>query len=199
VHAAHGYLLSAFLSPYTNRRVDEWGGTLENRSRVLLEVVRSIKERAGADFPVIVKLNSSDFLSGGLAIEDSAAAASMLEAAGIDGIEVSGGMSEAGRGSVWPGRRSEEEEGYFVANAATIKAAVRVPVFGLGGLRTFSVMERIIREGKADLISLGRPLIREPDLVRRFHSGEVDRSECISCNKCFNPRGIACAELRKPG
>jgi 2,4-dienoyl-CoA reductase-like NADH-dependent reductase (Old Yellow Enzyme family) len=199
VHAAHGYLLSAFLSPYTNRREDEWGGTIENRSRVIIEIVRGIKERAGAEFPVIVKLNSSDFLAGGLTIEDSIAAATMLEAAGIDGIEVSGGMSEAGRGSVWPGVRAEEEEGYFVVNAALIKAAVRVPVFGLGGLRTFSVMERIVREGKADLISLSRPLIREPFLVRRFRSGEVRRSECISCNKCFNPRGIACAELRKAG
>ncbi len=199
VHAAHGYLLSAFLSPYTNRREDEWGGTIENRSRVIIEIVRGIKERAGGEFPVIVKLNSSDFLAGGLTSEDSIAAATMLEAAGINGIEVSGGMSEAGRGSVWPGRRAEEEEGYFVVNAALIKAAVRVPVFGLGGLRTFSVMERIIREGKADLISLSRPLIREPFLVRRFHSGEVRRSECISCNKCFNPRGITCAELRKAG
>jgi 2,4-dienoyl-CoA reductase-like NADH-dependent reductase (Old Yellow Enzyme family) len=166
---------------------------------VIVEIVRGIKEKAGEDFPVILKLNSSDFLAGGLTIEDSIAAARKLEEAGADGIEVSGGMSEAGKGSVWPGLRAEEEEGYFVVNAALIKAAVRVPVFGLGGLRTFSVMERIIREGKADLISLSRPLIREPSLIRRFHSGEVSRSECTSCNKCFNPRGIACAELRKAG
>jgi len=199
VHAAHGYLLSAFLSPHTNRREDEWGGTIENRSRVIVEIVRGIKERTGGEFPLIVKLNSSDFLAGGLTIEDSIASAAILEAAGVDGIEVSGGMSEAGKGSVWPGLRAEDLEGYFVPHAARIKAAVRVPVFGLGGLRTFSAMERIIREGQADLISFSRPLIRDPFLVRRFRAGEVRRSECISCNKCFNPRGITCAEIKKGG
>jgi len=199
VHAAHGYLLSAFLSPYTNRREDEWGGTIENRSRVIVEIVHGIKERTGGEFPLIVKLNSSDFLAGGLTIQDSIAAAVILEAAGIDGIEVSGGMSEAGKGSIWPGLRPEDQEGYFVPNAALVKAAVRVPVFGLGGLRTFSIMERAIRDGQADFISFSRPLIRDPFLVRRFHTGEVRRSECISCNKCFNPRGIACAELKKAG
>jgi 2,4-dienoyl-CoA reductase-like NADH-dependent reductase (Old Yellow Enzyme family) len=199
VHAAHGYLLSAFLSPHTNRREDKWGGTLENRTRMIVEIVRGIKKRAGAEFPVIIKLNSSDFLPGGLTIDDSVAAAQRLEQAGADGIEVSGGMTEAGKGSVWPGLRPEREEGYFVPNAAIIKAAVKVPVFGLGGLRSFSMMERLVGEGKVDLISLSRPLVRDPFLIRRFHSGEIRRSECISCNKCFNPRGISCAELKKRG
>ncbi len=197
LHAAHGYLLSSFLSPHTNRRKDKWGGPVENRSRVLVEVLRGVKAACGRDFPVIAKLNSTDFLEGGLALEDAVLVARMIEAEGIDGIEVSGGMAEAGRGSVWPGLRSEGEEGYFAANAAAVKAAVHVPVFALGGIRALAVAERIVREGRADLVSLSRPLIRDPFLVKHFREGLTSKSECISCNKCFNPRGIRCAELGK--
>jgi 2,4-dienoyl-CoA reductase-like NADH-dependent reductase (Old Yellow Enzyme family) len=197
LHAAHGYLLSSFLSPHTNRRADEWGGPLENRARVVLEILRGVKAACGRDYPVIVKLNSTDFLEGGLTLEDAVRTARMLEADGIDAIEVSGGMAEAGRGSVWAGLRSEADEGYFVDNAARIKAAVRVPVFGLGGIRTLAAAERIVEEGRADLISMSRPLIRDPFLIKHFHEGAAARSACISCNKCFNPRGISCAELKK--
>jgi len=197
VHAAHGYLLSSYLSPHTNRRADEWGGPVENRARVLVEILRGVKSACGRDFPVIVKLNSTDFLEGGLCLEDAVRVARMIEAEGIDGIEVSGGMAEAGRGSVWPGLRREDEEGYFAANAAAMKSAVRVPVFALGGIRTLAVAERIVRENRADLVSLSRPLIRDPFLVKHFREGLTFKSECISCNKCFNPRGIRCAELGK--
>jgi 2,4-dienoyl-CoA reductase-like NADH-dependent reductase (Old Yellow Enzyme family) len=196
LHAAHGYLISSFLSPHTNRRSDEWGGPVENRARVLLETLRGVKAACGAAFPVIVKLNSTDFLESGLTVEDAVRIARLLEAEGIDGIEVSGGMAEAGRGSVWAGLRSEAEEGYFVDNAARIKTAVHVPVFGLGGIRTLAVAERIVAEGRADLVSLSRPLIRDPFLVKHFREGLAAGSECISCNKCFNPRGIRCADLK---
>lgn len=199
LHAAHGYLLSSFLSPHTNRRADEWGGPLENRARVLIEILRGVKGACGRDFPVIVKLNSTDFLEGGLVLDDAVRIALRLEAEGIDGIEVSGGMAEAGRGSVWAGLRSEDDEGYFVENAARIKQAVRVPVSGLGGIRTLAAAERIVREGRADLVSLSRPLIRDPFLVKHFREGLAAKSECISCNTCFNPRGIRCAELAKKG
>jgi 2,4-dienoyl-CoA reductase-like NADH-dependent reductase (Old Yellow Enzyme family) len=198
LHAAHGYLISSFLSPHTNRRTDGWGGPVENRARVLLETLRAVKDSCGRDFPVIVKLNSTDFLPGGLTVEDAVLIAGMLEEAGIDGIEVSGGMAEAGKGSIWPGLRSEEDEGYFVETAAWIKKAVgSVPVFGLGGIRTLAVAERMIADGRVDLISLSRPFIRDPALVKRFHEGTAARSECISCNKCHSLRGIRCAELAK--
>jgi 2,4-dienoyl-CoA reductase-like NADH-dependent reductase (Old Yellow Enzyme family) len=197
LHAAHGYLLSSFLSPHTNRRSDEWGGSLENRARALLEVLRGVKTACGRDFPVMVKLNSTDFLDGGLSPDEAVRVAVMLEADGIDAIEVSGGMAEAGRGSVWPGLRGEDEEGYFVENAARIKKAVRVPVGGLGGIRTLAVAERIVRDGLVDMVSLSRPLIRDPFLVKHFREGLTSKSECISCNKCFNPRGIRCGDLKK--
>ncbi len=195
LHVAHGYLLSSFISPHTNRRPDEWGGSITNRGRVLVEIVRGTKDLLGPEFSLIVKLNSTDFLPTGLTIEESIQVAKILESAGIDAIEVSGGMAEAGKGSIWPGLRREDEEGYFVDQAARIKEAVKIPVFGLGGIRNFSVMDKIVREGRADLISMSRPFIREPFLVRKLRREEIQKSECISCVKCLNPRGIRCAEL----
>ena len=196
VHAAHGYLLSSFLSPHTNRREDEWGGSTFGRSRITVEIIRRIKALLGDSFPVIIKLNSTDFLPTGLQVEESMEIARILVEAGLDGIEVSGGISEAGRGSMWKGERSEEDEGYFVENAAKIKSAVPVPVFGLGGIRSFRVMENFVESGRVDLISLSRPLIREPGLIHKFRTGRIGKSACISCNRCFNPRGIKCAEIK---
>jgi 2,4-dienoyl-CoA reductase-like NADH-dependent reductase (Old Yellow Enzyme family) len=194
LHAAHGYLLSSFLSPHTNRRADEWGGSLANRTRVAVEILRGLKVGAGRDFPVMAKLNTTDFLSGGLTLDDAVTAARILEAEGLDGIEVSGGMAESGKGSVWTGIRAEADEGYFVENAAAVKRAVHIPVSGLGGIRTLAAAERFVAEGRVDLISMSRPFIRDPLLVRRFREGTIDRSDCISCNKCFNLRGICCAQ-----
>ena len=195
VHAAHGYLLGSFLSPHTNRRTDAWGGPIQNRARIVSEIIRGIKAAAGADFPVAIKLNSSDLMPGGLDIEAAVEAARRFVSDGLDAVEVSGGTSESGRGSMWPGVRPEEEEGYFVDAASRVKGAVKIPVFGLGGLRTFREMEKVVREGRADLVSMSRPFIREPGLVRLFREGKIKKSECLSCNKCFNPRGIACGDL----
>ena len=196
LHAAHGYLLSSFISPHTNRRQDDWGGDAGRRGRIVVEILRGVKDACGPSFPVIIKLNSTDLLPTGLTLAESVALAVRLEREGLDAVETSGGMNEAGRGSVWPGLRAEDEEGYFVANAAEVKRAVRIPVFGLGGFRTFRVMEEAVSSGRVDLISVSRPLIRDPDLVREFRTGETDKSACMSCNKCFNPRGIRCAQVR---
>jgi 2,4-dienoyl-CoA reductase-like NADH-dependent reductase (Old Yellow Enzyme family) len=195
LHVAHGYLLSSFISPYTNRRKDNYGGVLSNRIRIVVEILRGIKKLLGEKFPVIVKLNSTDFLPQGLQIKESIEMARILEDEGLDGIEVSGGMSEAGKASIWEGPFTEEEEGYFVDSASKIKAAVTVPIFALGGLRSFSVMEKIIEQGKADFISMSRPFIREPSLVKQFRSEKAESAACISCNKCFNTRGIKCGDL----
>lgn len=197
VHAAHGYLLASFLSPHTNRRLDEWGGSTENRSRFLTEVISGVKAACGRDFPVAVKLNSTDLLrEGGLKAEEAVIIAGLAEKSGVDAIEVSGGMAEAGRGSVWPGRRLESEEGYFVRNAALIKHSVGVPVIGLGGIRTLRVAQEMVERGLVDLVAMSRPFIRDPLLVQHFQKGLTAASDCISCNKCFNPRGIRCARER---
>jgi len=197
LHAAHGYLLSSFISPHTNRRQDDWGGDAERRGRIVVEILRGVKADCGPSFPVIVKLNTTDFLPAGLTLAESVDLAVRLEREGLDAVEASGGMNEAGRGSVWRGVRAEDEEGYFVENAAAVKRAVRIPVFGLGGFRTLRVMEEAVASGRVDLVSLSRPLIRDPDLVRKFRTGELAKSACLSCNKCFNPRGIRCAEVQK--
>lgn len=194
IHAAHGYLLSSFLSPHTNRRTDTWGGSPGNRARVIVEILRGIKDEAGGNFPVMAKLNTTDFLAGGLSLAEAVAAARTLEAEGLDAVEVSGGMAESGKGSVWAGVRSEADEGYFVENAAAVKRAVRIPVSGLGGIRTLAAAERFVAGGRVDLVSLCRPFIRDPFLVRKFREGTIRRSDCISCNKCFNLRGIRCAQ-----
>jgi len=197
VHAAHGYLVSSFLSPHTNRRVDEWGGSTENRSRFLIEVISGIKAACGRDFPVAVKLNSTDLLrQGGLEVEEAVVVAGLAEKAGVDAIEVSGGMAEAGRGSVWPGRRPESEEGYYVANAALIKRSVGVPVIGLGGIRTLRAAQEMVERGLVDMVAMCRPFIRDPHLVKSFKEDITAASDCASCNKCLNPRGIRCAGPR---
>ncbi len=197
LHLAHGYLLSSFLSPYTNRRRDAWGGPLENRLRIATEIIAGIRDLVGSGYPLTVKLNTTDLLPSGLEIEEAIQAAVLLEKAGVHAIEVSGGMSEAGKTSIWKGPFKKHEEGYFVENAARVKSVVSIPVMGLGGFRSFEIMERAVREGKADLISLSRPLIREPDLVLRYRTGLARKSECISCNRCFNPRGIDCGDLKR--
>ncbi len=196
LHVAHGYLLSSFISPYTNKRSDMYGGSLPNRARIVLKIVRGIKKSLGEQFPLIVKMNATDSLPGGQTVEDSIQLGILLENAGIHGIEVSGGMSESGEGSIWKGLRSERNEGYFVEYAEKLKKAVRIPVIGLGGIRTFSNMENIILEDRADMISMSRPFIRQPFLVREFRLGRFFKSACISCNKCFNPRGISCGDLK---
>lgn len=197
LHCAHGYLLSSFLSPYTNRRQDQWGGSLENRARIILEILKGIKKQVGDDFPLIAKLNSNDYLPHGFEIEEAIRVAQMLEEGGLAALEVSGGSAESGKGSMWPGVRPEEEQGYFVPAASLIKRSLKIPVIGLGGLRSLRVMEKLVANGQVDMISMSRPFIREPDLIARFERGEASTSECISCNKCFNPRGIVCAETRK--
>ncbi|MCJ7581265.1 MAG: NADH:flavin oxidoreductase, partial [Candidatus Aminicenantes bacterium] len=127
LHVAHGYLLSSFISPFTNKRTDEYGGSLPNRARIILNTLRGIKETVGTQFPLIVKMNATDSLPGGLTVEESIQLGSILEKSGVAAIEVSGGMAESGEGSVWNGLRTEQDEGYFVDYAAKIKKAVRIP------------------------------------------------------------------------
>ncbi len=199
VHAAHGYLLSQFLSPYFNKREDAFGGSVENRARIVVEIVRRIKSTIGNDFPVLIKMNSDDFIDGGLTVEEMLQIARLLEAAGIDAIELSGGTIDAASqfSAVRQGRLpSEEQEVFYVDAARRYKEVIKVPLILVGGIRSFSVSERLISEQVTDFISLCRPLIREPRLVARWKSGDTAKSECGSCNLCFKPilegKGIYC-------
>jgi len=203
IHAAHGYLLSQFLSPFFNKREDAYGGSTENRARIVREVLQSIRGYSGTDFPVMIKMNSSDFLEGGLDVDGMLATASLLENDGIDAIELSGGTICSGK--YLPIRSckiaSEEDEVYYLDAARMYKKRIRVPLMLVGGIRSLSVAERLVRENLTDYVSLSRPLIREPNLINRWKSGDTRKSECRSDNLCFNAamsgEGIYCVVERK--
>ena len=185
IHGAHGYLLSEFLTPFFNRRQDQYGGSIQNRARIVLEVLRTIRGAVGNDYPVLIKMNCQDFHYNGLSLEDSVQAGIMLAEEGIDAIEISGGNSESGKlGPVRVGIKSEEKEAYFQKEARAFRENVAVPLILVGGNRSFQVAERMMNENVADYISMSRPLIREPDLVKRWRSGDYQRSACVSDNMC---------------
>jgi len=197
LHGAHGYLIGQFLSPLTNRREDEYGGSLSNRARFAVEIVTSIRGAVGREYPVWIKLNGADFLDGGLVLEDSIGAARILGQAGVDAIEVSGGTPGSGERSAARTRiDTVEKEAYHRSFAKAIRERVQVPVGVVGGLRSPSLLEEILRSGDADFVSMARPFIREPGLVRRWISGDSSRAACISCSGCFRSGlqegGICC-------
>ncbi|GAB6182582.1 oxidoreductase [Thermodesulfovibrio hydrogeniphilus] len=186
IHGAHGYLINQFLSPYTNRRNDYWGGDEERRFHFLEEVYQSIRDNVGYDYPVMIKLNACDFIEGGLTVEESLRIAKRLENLGIDAIEVSGGIVESKpeERPVRPKIDSPEKEAYFREYSRKFKENLKVPIMLVGGIRSRSVAEDILQKNDADLISLSRPLIIEPDLPKKWAQGK-ERSDCISCNGCM--------------
>ena len=188
-HAAHGYLLSQFLSPLTNQRDDQWGGCLENRARALLSVVSKARVALGAEFPISVKLNSADFQKGGFDFEESLTVAQWLAEAGVDLLEISGGTYEQPRllnlDGVEPideqtiARSTMAREAYFVDFAKAIREKVSIPIMVTGGLRRRDVMEHVLDSGGADMIGLGRPLCVETDGPSQLLNGadELGRYE----------------------
>jgi 2,4-dienoyl-CoA reductase-like NADH-dependent reductase (Old Yellow Enzyme family) len=202
IHAAHGYLLSEFLSPAFNKRTDEYGGSVENRARALREVLKSIRDAVGDDFPVLVKLNCQDFIKGGLTLRDSLKVGAFLQEGRIDAIELSGGMRLSGNLSQYRLKIiSEEKEAYFRHEAKAFKEKLHVPLILVGGIRTFQLAERLVEDGYADYISMSRPFIREPSLVKRWESGDLRKATCVSDNRCFEPiragEGIYCVVEKK--
>lgn len=202
IHAAHGYLLNQSLSPYFNRRRDAYGGSAAHRARFLMDVYHAVRQAVGKDYPVLVKLNSRDFIENGLVLEESLAVADMLVAAGIDAIELSGGMAASGKLS--PSRagiHTAEKEAYFREEARALKKRMSVPLILVGGLRSLEVAEGLLAEGTADFISMCRPFIREPGLINRWKSGDRRRAACISDNQCFAPgregKGIYCVTAER--
>ena len=187
VHGAHAYLLAQFLSPYANRRKDQWGGSLENRLRLHCEIYRNIRKKVGRDFPVLLKLGVEDGFPGGLTFEEGKKAAQLLAECGYDALEVSSGLRGLGyeKTEFRTKITSLDREAYFRDWCKDIKKAIHVPVMMVGGLRSIALMEEIVRNGEADFVSLSRPLIREPDLITRWKNGFHHRATCISCNRCF--------------
>lgn len=197
LHGAHGYLINQFLSPLTNRREDEYGGSLENRSRFLKEVVLAIKNIIGNDFPLTIKLSGDDCIEGGFNIKEAVEVTKKLESWGILFIEVSGGSAASkDKSTVRLNIDSLEKEGYNCKFSKQIKEQVKIPVGVVGGIRSFELAQNILKNNIADAICLSRPLIREPHLVTRWLKGDTQKARCISCNGCFKPglmgEGIYC-------
>jgi len=189
IHAAHGYLMSQFLSPRSNQRTDEYGGSLGNRARLLIEVFRAVRARVGVDFPVAVKLNSADFQRGGFDFEESLQVAQWLQDEGVDLIEVSGGTYEQPKLLNLEGIEPVDEqkvasstlarEAYFVDFTRAMRKTLTVPLMVTGGLRKRSAMEEVITSGAADMVGLGRPLCVMTDAPKQLLSGleELPRYE----------------------
>ncbi|MCD1592039.1 NADH:flavin oxidoreductase/NADH oxidase family protein [Qipengyuania citrea] len=181
VHGAHGYLVSQFLSPRVNRRTDEYGGSLENRARFLLDIVAAVRAAVGPGFPVSVKLNSADFQKGGFDFSDSLKVVRWLEAGSVDLIEISGGTYEQPKLLGVAGQEAEDEqvvapstaarEAYFVDFAKAMQAEVSVPLMVTGGFRSRAAMEQALTSGAADVIGLGRPLCVDTDAPARLLEG----------------------------
>ena len=209
IHGAHGWLLSEFLSPFFNKRMDAYGGSIENRSRIVLETIHSMRTAVGNQYPVMIKVNSEDLLPGGLSVDDMLRATVMFESAGIDAIELSGGTTW---GSFVLGNwdlsymKTVKTEAYWRDAAMRLKKTVNVPVMLVGGIRSFETAEQLVNEHAADYISLSRPLMREPDLVNRWKSGDIRRAACISENACASPerfaevfsgKGVRCVHVKE--
>ena len=203
IHAAHGYLLSQFLSPFFNKRQDEYGGNIENRARLVLEILKNIRASVGNNFPVLIKINSEDFLDGGLSVDDMLHVAAFLEQAGIDAIELSGGTAYSGKRI--PVRiakiDTEEKEVFYREAAKRYKERISVPLMLVGGIRSHEVAERLVEKGMVDYISMCRPLIREPHLINRWKQGDTGKATCLSDNLCFKPvregKGLYCVAEEK--
>jgi 2,4-dienoyl-CoA reductase-like NADH-dependent reductase (Old Yellow Enzyme family) len=197
LHSAHGYLFSQFLSPWFNRRTDEYGGSIGNRVRIHVETIRAIRRAMGKDYPLLVKINCQDFSDGGLSVAESIQAAGQMVNAGMDAIELSGGLLTGGKLSPSrPNINSAEKEAYFKDAAQAFKKELDVPLILVGGIRSLDVAEELLDAKAADYCSLCRPLIREPDLIKRWQSGDRTRARCLSDNLCFQPgmtgNGIYC-------
>ena len=198
LHGAHGYGINGFLSAAMNQRSDAYGGDIGKRYRFLGEVMEAVRGVVGKDYPLLIKLSGHDYFERGLVAEESLFVARKLADDGIDAIEVSAG-SRASYDGLIPSRpnvRKEEDEAYLAHLAGRFKETVDVPIITVGGIRSPAVISRILSDGQADYVALCRPLIREPGLINRWKSGDLEKSKCISCNGCFETAtegtGVSC-------
>jgi 2,4-dienoyl-CoA reductase-like NADH-dependent reductase (Old Yellow Enzyme family) len=198
IFAAHGFFLSQFLCPRYNDRTDMYGGDIQNRARIILQVLDAVRNAVGPGYPVLIKLNSQDFVENGLNLADAVQVGLMLEERTIDAIELSGGLlnnPNALRNNI----RSEKNEAYFQNEAVGFKEKVKVPLILVGGIRSYNTARHLVEQGVADYISMCRPFICEPDLVKRWQAGNFSKAACISCNNCVEQvktgHGVSCIPL----
>ncbi len=197
LHGAHGYLLSEFLSPYFNCRIDEYGGSLPNRARFLSETVKAVREKVGRDYPVLVKINGSDYVEPGFTKEECVEVCKMLETAGCTAVEISGGASVSKESAATRPGIKLDGQGTYRDEAAAVADAVNIPVISVCGYRDPDFIEQVLNETKITAFSLARPIVREPDLPKRWQEGDRSPGTCLSCNRCFAAEHRGCPVLRK--
>lgn len=185
IHAAHNFFLSRFISPAYNHRSDAYGGSAAGRGKILLDILRGVKD-AAPGLHVTMKINCSDFMPGGLTPAESLEICQLCADAGMDSIEVSG------NGTSVAGIKAGVNEAYFKDFALALADAVSIPIILVGGHRSLESMESVLNEGKIEFLSLSRPLVREPDLPSRWQSGDTAPSKCVSCNMCYQTPGHKC-------
>lgn len=200
IHGGHGYLLSQFLSPLVNKREDEYGGSIENRGRIIFEIYQAMRDQVGKDFPILIKLNCADFAAeGGLTSEESLYIGKRLAELGIDAIEVTGGnenLTHVSKNNLGPARTkvivSKERESYFKDHAEKLAKMINIPVILSGGNRHLDVMDDILNTTKIEYFSMSRPLTSEIDLINIWDSGNFKAPKCVSCNMCYSTPGKRC-------
>lgn len=198
IHAAHGYLLGQWLSPLHNRRMDEYGGSIENRARIILEVFDEIRKRVGKDYAIFIKINCEDFVHGGMEFPDSLYVCQELAKRGIDAIEISGGiLASKELCSFRPNINTPSKEAYFKCYAEQVAKKTGVPIILIGGLRTINVMDQILNNTDISYFAMARPLLTEPYLIKRWLEGDTNPSKCVYCNQCRSPLGNVCI-LNRP-
>ena len=196
--AAHGFFLSQLLCPRYNPRTDEYGGSIENRARALVEVVSAVRGQIKPEYPLLVKINSRDLIEDGLRLEESIQVGRRLEEAGVDALEISGGLLNVPN-LLQDQNTGGEDHPFFQDEARAFKRQLQIPVILVGGIRSFPSARRLLEEGTADFIALCRPFIREPDLLNRWQRGDRQKAACLSCNNCVEQlkqgSGLACRPL----
>jgi 2,4-dienoyl-CoA reductase-like NADH-dependent reductase (Old Yellow Enzyme family)/thioredoxin reductase len=183
IHMAHGYLINQFLSPFSNQRTDDYGGDPDRRMRMAIEVLRTVRNQVGPDLTVLCRISADEYVEGGLRLEDTKEIAKALERNGADALHISACVAASGYLNHPP---YYAEEGVFVHLAQGIKSVVSIPIITVGRIRTPELANQILEKNKADLISMGRALIADPDLPLKALEGRRDEIiPCISCNRCI--------------
>lgn len=190
LNSGHGWLLCNFLSPYTNKRTDEYGGDLQNRTKILIDIYNGITDEVGKDFPIFAKLQTQDFIEGGLKLEEGKEIAKILVDTGYAALEPSGGGGDT---MMTPGKnypslimKSEDEENYFLPTLRELKPIIKdSKLILMGGVRNPITAEEILKKGEADFIAMSRPLICEPDLPKKWKDGDLTLPLCNNCNSCY--------------